>query len=224
MTPIPFPQHTAFLILKYISPLSEPLPPHLLSTALQNRHRFLSISPSDPTNYLCWPKPNSDQSYVVGLLTRPTNDEALSCLVQYVSDGDQGDTFAHVGIGDVGKQALNPRLIFQWEEPDGWKYHDVGLMPFPNNSYPTLQAALQARSSPPIESVVEAAYSSQIYATSSLEEDDEEEKEGDDAAYWDAYGAGDDSHGLQSRRHSSLQDGLQNEDSYWAQYASVQGK
>jgi hypothetical protein len=222
MAPTPFPQHTANIILKYISPLSDPLPPHLLSSALRDRHRFLSIYPSDPTNYLCWPKPGENQSDVVGLLTRPTHDEALSCPVQYVSDGDQGDTFAHVCIGDAGEQGLNPRLVFQWEEPGGWKYHDVGLMPFPNKSYPSLQAALQAASSAPVEFLVEGAYSPQTDATG------DEEEEDDDSAYWNAYGAGNDSHGLQSRRHSRLlrddKQGMQNEDSYWAQYASVQGK
>ena len=79
-------------------------------------------------------------------------------------------------------------------------------MPFPPNSYSSLDDALYAFS--PDDFLPEQNPS---YAV----------KEEDDDSYWDAYGQDDDS---DRHRSSGLLDpNTSSEDAYWAQYSNVQG-
>lgn len=214
MAPTSLPDHYPSLILQYISQLSAHLPPHLLSTALLQRHHFLSISPADPVEYLCWPAPN--RSRVIALLDAPLMEQPAGYPVRYVSDGT--DTFAHVSLGAGGEIGDTLRLVFCWEEKGGWKYHDAGLMPFPAHAQPSLETTAAIPSpqvSASLEFIVEGA-------SPRCSDDDSD----DDDAYWGSYGAygdgSDDSHLPMKPRDSKRNS--QNEDAYWAQYASVQGK
>ena len=199
-TMFPLPAHTVEIVLQYISPLSDPLPPHLISTPLRQRHHFLQISPSTPVEYLCWPSP--DNAKVVDLLDRlpPPSDHA-SFPTCYTSDPDS--TFAHV---QISSNAQGLRMLFHWDDIHGWRYHDLRLMPFPSSSYSTPQELLAGGVGPP--------------RLSSLEPDPINSR--DDDSYWDAYGAA--GHDLTSPLPpQSAIDAVEGEDAYWAQYASVQG-
>ncbi|KAF8560377.1 hypothetical protein OG21DRAFT_1480196 [Imleria badia] len=197
---LPLPTHTVGLVLQYISPLSDPLPPHLISTPLQQRHHFLQISTASPVEYLCWPSP--DNAKVVDLLDRlpPLSDHA-SFPTRYTSDSES--TFAHV---QISSDAQGLRMLFHWDNIHGWRFHDLCLMPFPSSSYSTPQKPLATGVSPS--------------RLSSLEADPI--NSGDDDSYWDAYGAA--GHDLTSPLPpQSGTDVIEGEDAYWAQYASVQG-
>lgn len=207
-------------ILVYILPpsqLSQPLPTHLISTSLIQRHHFLGITPENPTEYLCWPSPSRERVIqLLEALATQKDDEEKVYHVRYTSDVEY--TYAHVRLDD------ELRLVFQWDRVDMWKYHDTNLMPFPPGSHESLQDAL-----------TDAAASSgggggggdELCRTSSLESSirNKEISENDDDTYWNAYGAqGDDgmSHEQdgQSKKTAPADSG---EDAYWAQYATVHG-
>ena len=203
----PLPTHTVDLVLHLISPLSDPLPPHLISTPLRQRHHFLQISPSSPVEYLCWPSP--DNAKTIDLLDRlpPLSDHA-SFSTRYTSDPES--TVAHV---QISSDAHGLRMLFHWDETDGWKYHDLRLMPFPNPSYSTPHESLQVGSNSACNAADPSRHSSpEVDHINSA----------DDDAYWDAYGAvGYDL--TSSVLPQSGTDAVKGEDAYWAQYASVQG-
>ncbi|KAH8102638.1 hypothetical protein BXZ70DRAFT_1070881 [Cristinia sonorae] len=221
MSPTPISPNTVHVLLQYISPpsqLSLPLPPYLLSKPLLQRHHFLDISPSDPHEYLCWPAPLADSLKAIHLLEslpRPLDDdEPIAYPVQYTSDDEH--TSAHVHITPSGEGGI--RLVFQWDENDGWKFHDAKLMPFPTNSTTSLLEALGAHSSPMRIAVPEYPADWNPYGFEC------EENDSDDDDYWNAYGAQDSaviSPGplpLSAKQHEAA-----TEDAYWAQYSSVHG-
>ncbi|KAG0708891.1 hypothetical protein DFH29DRAFT_870512 [Suillus ampliporus] len=205
----PIQTHTIHLVLQYISPpslLTEPLPPHLLSRPLLQRHHFLQISPHNPVEYLCWPAPKSAR--VIELL-----DNALSSpvnlrdeyFIRYTSDSEH--TYAHVQVVPYDEGV---RMLFEWDDQDGWKYHDSQLMPFPSTSRSTLQRA-NVESSAAGE--VLRRPSAAVFAVAT-DPDDEDH-------YWNAYGAPL-SHSISALApRGGTTDG--GEDAYWAQYSSVQG-
>ena len=129
------------LILQYIAPPSElenPVPSHLLSRPLYQRHVFLEIEPSNAASYLCWKE--SVREKVIRLLEslpqKPADYTSQSIATAYTADEE--NTFAHVHILATGSDGL--RLVFDWDSADAsWKYHDAGLMPFPEGAYQTLQ-------------------------------------------------------------------------------------
>lgn len=204
----PLPAHTVALVLQYISPLSDPLPPHLVSTPLRQRHHFLQISPSSPVEYLCWPSP--DNAKAIDLLDRlPPLSDHDSYPTRYTSDPES--TFAHV---QISSNAEGLRMLFQWDDIHGWEYHDLRLMPFPSPSFSTPQESLASSSAcgagpprpPTLDLIAEADHINS----------------GDDDSYWEAYGAA--GHDLTSPLlPQSSTDAVSGEDAYWAQYASVQG-
>jgi len=200
MDPTPILPHSVNLILHYISPpsqLSIPLPPHLISKDLLHRHHFLQ--PDTPDAYLCWPSPH--QYHTIAFLENLhiDDDQCTTYPVRYVSD-DQ--TYAHVAV------TSGLRLIFQWDNLEGWKYHDAKLMPFPPGCYTSLQDAVNQPLVKPV-----AEYSSPISGGRDLADED---------TYWDAYGQeeADEETSITSRGNHA-QDST--EDDYWAQYAAVQG-
>ncbi|KIK94828.1 hypothetical protein PAXRUDRAFT_142024 [Paxillus rubicundulus Ve08.2h10] len=208
---LPIQPHTVKLVIQYISPPSQitgALPPHLISTPLRQRHHYLQISPDNVIEYLCWPSPNNAR--IMELLDHSIaasdEDQTRNYPTRYTSDAES--TFAHVHIFSR-EEGL--RMLFQWDEVDGWKYHDLQLMPFPASSFPTLQEAVSNNSPPeaeldrPSHFVAEADHI-------------------DDDPYWDAYGAAGD--GLNSPlplRGATASAPVEGEDAYWEQYAAVQG-
>lgn len=187
---------TVLITLDWITPpsLLSPLPPHLLSSALRQRHHFLRISPDNPSEYLTWPSGGTTQHTVIERLEAlPKPTEHLSCNVRYSADDESA--FAHVEISSDISPGL--RLIFQWD-PDGWKYHNIALMPFPPNTFESLLEAMSIKSVPQSPTIV-------------LDDDD---------SYWNAYSRDGDHEGpIKSAAPEPL-----SEDAYWARYTSVQGQ
>lgn len=229
MAPSPIPPHVVSLLLQYISPLDGPLPTHLISKPLLQRHHFLRIAPEDLTSYLCWPSVKSDElervASLLGALPSPEDaDPLLTYPVRYSSDGEY--VYAHVQITSTDRGSHGLRLVFQWDaQADGsfddgssWRYHDAKLMPFPSQSH----ASLEVSSLREIE-VEDMSYTPiPDFAGDRAHNDDDD----DDDDYWNAYGTQGDED--QSESHSSTMShhSLSNEkteDAYWAQYASVQG-
>ena len=194
---IPLSPATVHIVLYHICPLSGPLPPHIISTPLRQRHHFLDLSPDSPIDYLAWPSPN--QSHAVNLLqSLPLPSHDLLFPVQYAADPEH--IFAYVRI------TADIRLVFLWNIiEEGWQYHDVALMPFPANSYPSLTDAITLYS--PDDFLPEQ------HPTNNVADDD-------DLSYWDAYGQGEVSHHIS---RTSLDPEPSSEDAYWTQYSTVQG-
>ncbi len=187
---------TIHRIIAHIFPSVEPLPPNLISKPLLQRHHFLGLTPDNATEYLAWPSAN--QSHVLQLLetqTLPYPDDHLS--VQYTADRE--DLLAHVCI------TPNLRLLFLWEPENGWRYHDLAIMPFLPNSYADFSTAY-------------SVYTQNDFLPEQID-DLEVSCDNDEDAYWNAYDQGD---GLLHRPPDpkTLED---SEDAYWAQYSSIQG-
>ncbi|KAF7791837.1 hypothetical protein EIP86_002861 [Pleurotus ostreatoroseus] len=225
MPPTPIAQNTVNLALTYITPpsqITQPLPPFILSKALLQRHHFLSISYDDPVDYLSWPSDTSSKAIdLLELLPTPVEDFApASYPTHYTTDGEY--VYAHIGVFPPSREGV--RLVFQWDDPDGWKFHDLKTMPFPEGSSPSLLQALTA-SAAATEPDPEPSYGAQITHDSyTYERDDASGSDDDDDDYWNAYGAAD-SDGGSPRQHSLplKDDGGDSEDAYWARYASVHG-
>ncbi|KAF9241354.1 hypothetical protein BU15DRAFT_60976 [Melanogaster broomeanus] len=205
MFPISTP--TVKFVIQYISPLTEALPPHLISSPLRQRHHYLQISPVNAIEYLCWPSPNSARA--VELLDQCMNasneDQTSSYPTRYTSDAES--TFAHVQIF-CKEEGL--RIVFQWDAIGGWTYHDLQLMPFPASSFPTIQEAVSSNSA--AEAELERLPVSDFAAGADYDNNIDED------SYWDAYGAAADT--LSSPlppRSAAASDSIQGEDAYWAQ-------
>lgn len=223
MSPSPLSPNVVHVLLQYISPpsqLTHPIPPHLLSKNLLQRHHFLHITPEQPDEYLCWPShPEKNIRVLEFLEARPRpidDDQPTAYPVQYSFDGE--DFFAHVDLsGDTGEGA---RSILQWDESGEWKYHNSDLMPFPPGARPNLEDVLVP---PPIPNPVSLhTFSTTSYPRPFAAKDFQDDSGDDD--YWNAYGATDigDSH-YGDGGPASAKDAGSSEDAYWAQYASVQG-
>lgn len=199
MSSKPIQPHTVDLILQYITPSNlQPLPSHLISKPLLQRHHFLEITPENPKEYLCWPS-DTHEDLIYLLESRPVEESRPAYDCRYSFDGDF--IYAHVNI-DRGV-----RLIFLWDGSDEtWRFHDLNAMPFP----------VEAKGSPQQLSEPEHKPSLVISLDSPTHEN------GDDDDYWDAYGTDHDepngvSHSMKSATEPST------EDAYWAQYNSVHG-
>ncbi|KZV71326.1 hypothetical protein PENSPDRAFT_751878 [Peniophora sp. CONT] len=208
--PSPILPYHVQLILQYIAPPSElenPVPPHLLSRPLYQRHAFLEIEPSNAASYLCWKE--SAREKVIRLLESLPRKPADSIATSY--SADEENTFAHVHIPATGPDGL--RLVFDWNAGDAsWRFHDAGLMPFPAGAYKTLEEAMSAANledESPDDPVSPQSPGGEV---------------GDDS-YWDSYG-GPDGEGEEAfiKVDAALGDAEDDgEDAYWAQYSSVHG-
>ena len=224
MSPSTFSPNVLHILLQYISPpsqLTQPIPPHLLSKPLLQRHHFLHLTPEQPDEYLCWPSSPEKKAHIVDLLetrSRPLDDDQPTVYpVQYSFDGE--DFFAHVDLSNDDGEG--PRVIFQWDESGEWKYHNTDLMPFPPGSRPALEDVLVP---PPPPNPVSIKPLSRSSYPQNFDVDDSQD-DSDDDDYWNAYGStdiGDSQFG--ERTPSSAKDAMSSEDAYWAQYASVQGE
>lgn len=204
---------TVQTVLNYLCPLSEPLPPHLLSSSLLKRHHFLQITIDDAQNYLCWP---AHQSHLaLSLLEALPHDfgnnfHLRDDLFSVRYSADPESLFAHIRI-IAGALHLSPdlRLVFIWET-NSWRYHNLALMPFPPTSHSSLSDAL-------------AAFSPEDFQDSySLTLNNVQDDDNDDDDYWNAYGQTDDPHAAKPHSAQNLSS-LNSEDAYWAQYSSIHG-
>jgi hypothetical protein len=191
--------HSVAVVLQHIVPPSQlsPLPPYLLSSSLLQRHHFLHISPDQPVSYLAWPSDSGHHHTAVRLLENfqcPIDERLYASFpIRYTTDPESA--YAHVSIS-TEHYSPGIRLVFQWNTPDGWKYHNLALMPFPPNSFESLQEALQHF---PVET------------------DDQVD------SYWDAYPASDDSQLVPPIKVADTDSQHAAEDSYWSQYATIHG-
>jgi len=203
-------------VLYYICPPSalQPLPNHLLSVPLLQRHHFLAISTQDPLAYLTWPgDSDSDSERVLALLEdiRPEDwpPDGLNVHIRYATDPDA--VYAHVRFDSIpafhSDIQSSVRLIFLWDQPsNSWKYHNCALGDFPKRTYSNLSHPM-------------ALFPDNFLPehTQSLSIDNPD----DDDVYWNAYEASEQS--LQSIPVKPVPR-ADTEDAYWAQYASVQGQ
>ncbi|KAI0043197.1 hypothetical protein FA95DRAFT_1563546 [Auriscalpium vulgare] len=218
--PTPILPYSINLVLQYISPPSQldaPVPPHLLSRPLLQRHLFLDISPEDSPSYLTWASPHRDRAIqLLESLPKPIDDHTSSCFpVRYTSDGEE--TYAHVHIDVTTDYGDSLRLVFLWDGESTWAYHDAGLMPFPTNARPSLTEAIAT------SGVEDLAIHVPVNGHQSDSAPDHSDS-GDDDDYWNsyAYEDGEDAPTHLTRR-ASKDPSETGEDAYWAQYASVQG-
>ncbi|KAH9937662.1 uncharacterized protein B0H18DRAFT_1081778 [Fomitopsis serialis] len=218
MSPTPIQPGLVHLILQYIAPpsqLNQPIPPHLISKSLLQRHHFLQISLDDPKEYLCWPTSQGRAIDLLEDLPRQLDDEPASYPVHYTSDAEQA--YAHVELPSTGSDKA--RMVFEWDEADGWKYHDLALMPFPPGSRAAPQQPDDVKETkyvkPTVPLVPAAAYVADAYGG---------EGEGDDD-YWNAYGSQDDAASFNDDPFMASKDAeAGTEDAYWARYSSVHGE
>ncbi|KAF9481403.1 hypothetical protein BDN70DRAFT_876371 [Pholiota conissans] len=191
---------TVCVLLDYVCPLTGAVPPHLLSRPLLQRHHFLALSPEKPAEYLAWP--SAQQSRAVHLLQSvpvPPPDSSISVNYSAHSAGD--NLFAHARI------TPDLRLVFLWDNHAGWLYHNVALMPFPPDSYPSFERAYAVYA--PEDFLPEPGYTLNV-------------THDDDDSYWDAY-AGSDHDDRAPASTNALDPNPNSEDAYWAQYSAVQG-
>ena len=223
MSPSPLSPNVVHVLLQYISPpsqLTQPIPPHLVSKTLLQRHHFLHLTPEQPDEYLCWPSSPEKKQQIIELLEsrpRPVDDDQPAAYpTQYSFDGE--DFFAHVDLSyDSGEGA---RIILQWDEAGEWKYHNTDLMPFPPGARPNLEDVLVPP--PPPHPVSLHPFSTSSYSRTFEANDLQDDSDDDD--YWNAYGSTDMGDSLYGDAvPSSAKETASSEDAYWAQYASVQG-
>ena len=216
-TPPALPAHAVTLLLSYLSPLESPLPPHLLSEPLQQRHHYLALgstfdSAEDAAAYISWPSPGAedDSSHYVakllGDLPPPDSfDPMLAYPTRYSYDGETIYAHCHVFIDPSSNSDNNGlRLIFRWEagqaegfvrghdgratNAEGWKFHDAKPMPFPLGVFDTQQDALDSiRAASGIRPAT-TAESRGLSAPGRNGTHDEVLKADDEDAYWNSYG------------------------------------
>lgn len=127
----PLPVHLVNLTLQYLLPPTAPIPTHLLSKLLLQRHHFLNISPDDPEAYFCWPTfPASSPSIIQDLEMRAGNEALLNKETHDIAyDHDDEGSRARVKLSDD----LDLYIMFVWQgagEPGsdgeaGWRYYDT---------------------------------------------------------------------------------------------------
>ncbi|ESK88909.1 hypothetical protein Moror_13271 [Moniliophthora roreri MCA 2997] len=224
-SPSPLHPTSVSVLLQYIAPpsqLTDPLPNHLISQSLLQRHFFLDLrDPStDPASYLSWP--SEDQQKIFSILeSLPTPIDHHSSISSIRYSGDEESAFAHAEITTTGpKQDTSDgiRLIFQWDDRDSsWRYHNVALMPFPTHSFdsPSSLPLVQKQTNPDNSTSMPAEHGGSPLITVDSHHNDED-------SYWDAYG-GEDDERLNAGLSRSNSTDPTSEDAYWAQYSSVHG-
>lgn len=197
MTPHPIPPHIYALTLQYIVPPQAPLPPHLISTALQQRHYFLNVSHhEDPYEYFLWPKSLEDG---VGkrLADIPHEDDRPMRTITYLHS-PEGLLQCRVGLGDELQVVFTFEESSSGDEESSWRYHDVIVARPASEGFPTLAAALKA------------------HEDSEETEEDENRKAAD---FWSGWDDADDTPGVVSTKPPETAG--KEDDAYFAQYSDV---
>ncbi|KAL5534197.1 hypothetical protein ACEPAG_659 [Sanghuangporus baumii] len=216
-TPALLPPHVVSLLLSYLSRLDDPLPPHLISTPLRQRHQFLGLgqvleSTQDAAAYLSWPSSQGSEDAslrVVDLLRSlpsPENfDPLLAYPTKYSFDGEAVYAHAQVPLdGFISDSPNGLRLIFRWEARDGegaveghqgvgtntdnWKYHDAKPMPFPPNSHDSPQETLHPEAENSTPTQSHPPSGDRLPTSFRSQLHIEQSSDSDDDAYWDSYG------------------------------------
>lgn len=212
-------------VLQYIAPPSslQPIPPHLLSLPLLQRHHFLAITPDDPAAYLTWPSDHPDTVLALLECIKPDDlsdllaaDSSIHPDIHYTADRES--VYAHVRITPTTilpsshpDPEASLRLIFLWDQKsNSWRYHNSALGSFPKGSHSDLSHAMALFQSPD-DFLQERTYA---FSVDNLDDEDD--------AYWNAYNAVGDPP-VSSGRPTKHTPGADTEDAYWAQYSSVQG-
>ena len=138
----------------------------------------------------------------------PLDDLAPNFIIRYSVDPEHA--YAHVHVKPTGDDGL--RLVFEWDGEELWKYHDSAVMPFPPGTRPFLDDPVSGDTPVSIPT-------SQFGGEEQVKGGN---GDGDDDAYWNSYGAEDDS-GTKHSPSSNKGKVDVNEDAYWARYAAVQG-
>lgn len=191
-------------------PALSPIPSEYLSTPLQHRHRFLSISAQDPIDYLCWPTPDSP-SIIEHLFSISKSSLELNQIqeqVVYTIDADH--LLARVPIS---LDNCHIQLLFLFDPEDitiPWKYHDVRLQPIPSDAYPSVDEAIQ---------LLQARQESVTNMDNVYPENAD--------AFWEGYESSPPSSPERMlAQHSSGNDKIHEERAerdYWARYSDMQG-
>lgn len=131
----PLPVHHINLTLQYLLPPTAPLPIHLLSKDLLQRHHFLRITPDVPEEYFCWPTfPSSAASIIQDLEFRAGNETLLNKEQHDITyEHDEEGSRARVRLSDE----LDLYIMFVWQDSDepgsdgeaGWRYYDIKRLP-----------------------------------------------------------------------------------------------
>jgi len=185
-------------ILNYICPLNAPLPPHLLSKPLLQRHHFMHLTPDNPLHYLAWPPHDEDLLDHLDI-----SEHASSFSVRYSADNQH--IIAHARVTPQSSHHPGIRLVFLWDaEQSSWQYHNLAPMPFPKDSHSALCDAIAIH-----QSSCDFLPDSLNVVVDGNDNDD---------SYWNSYSQTSDGPppALDSKPVNS-------EDAYWAQYATVQG-
>ncbi|KAL1737908.1 hypothetical protein HDZ31DRAFT_51708, partial [Schizophyllum fasciatum] len=171
MSDIPLEQHTVKLVLSSLCAPCPSIPEQFISPLLAKRHAFLDLSAEqDAESYLLWPSDSNAQ--IMGALRSLEVSPYDFYPIQYTADPES--VFAHVR---VRSNADEVRVVFHWDAEEAqWKYHNVGLMPFPANSRASLEEALKEGTPGPSSGHGQAP--DPVYH--------------DDDDYWNAYGQDDD--------------------------------
>lgn len=171
------------LILHYIIPPSnlsvDPIPSHLISENLLQRHHFLAVSPdTSPGEYLSW---KASPGIIEALEAHHSPEDASNYTVRYTHDGEYLN--AHVAVDTI-------RITFQWDPKDStWKYHDLGMMPFPSGSSMSPDEALSAHAEKSEDDYWNAYDESGPSNEESTTANRRELTVDPEDAYWEQYGA-----------------------------------
>ncbi|KAH8120368.1 hypothetical protein DFH11DRAFT_1539519 [Phellopilus nigrolimitatus] len=246
--PSALPPHAVTLLLSYLSPLDQPLPPHLLSAPLRQRHHFLGLgadldTPQDAAAYLSWPAPSGVQTDalsiadLLGALPSAENfDPLVAYPIKYSYDGEAVYAHAQVPVHDFGDRNSEGTRRDR-DERGRLEISRCQANAFPRGHSRLAQAALDptASSSSHTATVSENAphTHSVHFASSVLKSNSYQAESGpdsDDDAYWNLYGRSssddDEDESFNPRHAASASGGTDDEkaeDAYWAQYASVHG-
>lgn len=244
-TVTPLAPHTISLVLQYLLPPSE-LPTHLVAPSLLQRHHFLSITPSDPAAYFCWPHPNADPEKAIAALdqlaTQDHEQLVQSADVRYQPATESDAVRALVWLGN------RVQLVFVWEEDQdgaGWRYLDAGMYitinstmrsfsssapglyadyrPLPQNCSSTLTPtpALQVTPAPQEQESEPSAGGS--YSSSGLLSTYSSVSTPASDDYWAGYDSGSSPHSPRMPSRTLDASTADEEDAYWASYGTVHG-
>lgn len=220
-------QDTIHVVLQYISQ-HLPLPPHLISKPLLQRHYFLQLTPDDYIAYIAWPGSSKDHmAAALSKLASPLTDQRASYHVVYSSDPEA--VLSHVAVAAPDASSAYPvRLVFLWDhEAFAWKYHNLAPMPFPSESVSTVDQLMLFFDHSDID---EASYWGNSDSPTEINSRAREENELSDAEddYWSRYlavhGSGDSTVPSPSRRKSVAQvtDTYEESDRVMVAYPTVQ--
>ncbi|KZT57389.1 hypothetical protein CALCODRAFT_555359 [Calocera cornea HHB12733] len=217
--PYNLPEHTVQLTLQYLLPPVPPLPPHLLSNPLRQRHLLLHTSDG---SYFCWPSSCASPDRLLSLLESLSSSDLPPSRISKPAYAlpDEHTLLACVDIGGL------VRLVWRWEcDRHEWGYHDAMLLPAPIGTpvFPHADVKEALYSLPRNTFLERFGDASPTAPTDPLE--DGTIRPGRDAPaaadYWAGYGSR--SPSPEAMRGAGGSDDEGGDDAYWASYGQVGG-